>query len=337
MRTREIHLTSRPRGWPNEELFRVVEAELSEPGPGEVLIENSALSVDPYMRPKMDDVPSYTPPYQLNAPLEGRAVGTVIGSGDPTVPLGAQVLHRAGWREHALLPAADVTLLPDLDVPLTHHLGVLGITGFTAWIGLNVIESVTAGDQVFVSAAAGAVGSVAGQIARLRGAGRVVGSTGSTEKASWLCDELRFDAAINYREEPIGVALRRVMPQGCDLGFDNVGGDHLGAALEVMNDFGRLVMCGSISLYNESRPSPMPDNLVHVTRKRLTMRGFITSDHLSLREQFLAEVAPWVSSGDMVTRETVINGLDLMPRAFVAMLSGATTGKTVVRLTAAEQ
>jgi NADPH-dependent curcumin reductase CurA len=265
--------------------------------------------------------------------MEGRAVGRVVATSGTGIPVGTPVLHRGGWREHALLAAADVTVLPDLDMPLSHHLGVLGTTGFTAWVGLSVIAPVHPGDRVFVSAAAGGVGSIAGQIARLRGATQVAGSAGSADKVAWLRDDLGFDEAINYRETAIGPALRAAMPDGCDVYFDNVGGDHLVAALDAMNDFGRVALCGSVSAYNAAEPVAMPGNLFHATRKRLTMRGFIVSDHMNLREKkFLTEMVPWVRDGKVKTRETVSDGLDSMPGAFLGMLAGANTGKSVVRL-----
>ncbi|MFS3128827.1 NADP-dependent oxidoreductase [Nocardioides sp. Bht2] len=332
VRSREIQLVARPDGAATLDLFRIVEVDLRDPGPGEVLVRNEALSVDPYMRPKMDDVVSYTPPYALNVAMEGRAIGTVVASGADAVRVGTLVAHRAGWREYGLLRADEVEVLPDLGLPPTLHLGVLGITGFTAWVGLSGLAGRSSSERVFVSAAAGAVGSVAGQLARLRGARQVVGSAGSPEKVAWLRDELGFDAALDYRAAPIGATLPGVMPEGCDLYFDNVGGEQLSAALEVMNDYGSIVACGSIASYQTPGTSSAPANLHQVTRRRLTMRGFIASDHLHLREEFLTEVVGWVRSGELIGKESVSDGLASMPRAFLGMLRGANIGKTVVRL-----
>ena len=338
-RTREIHLASRPSGWPTPDNFRTVEVELPAPGSGEVLVRNTVMSVDPYMRGRMNDVKSYVPPFRLDAPLEGGAVGEVLASGDGHVPVGATVLHQAGWREHALLPAKHVRVLDTSLAPATAYLGVLGMPGLTAYVGLTRIAPVKEGDTVFVSGAAGAVGSVAGQIARLRGAARVVGSAGSAakvvgsagseEKVRWLTEELGFDVAFNYKDAKVVKQLAEHAP--VDVYFDNVGGDHLEAAIEVFNRDGRAALCGAISTYNATEPPPGPRNLFQLVAKGLTLKGFIVSWYAAEHgPAFAAEVGDWLRSGQLTYDETVVQGLDRTVDAFLGMLRGDNTGKMVV-------
>ena len=328
--TREIHLASRPSGWPTPENFRLVEVDLGEPGPGEVLVRNTCMSVDPYMRGRMNDVKSYVPPFQVGAPLDGGAVGEVLASSDPSVPVGATVLHQAGWREHALLPARAVRVVDVSQVPATAYLGVLGMPGMTAYVGLTRIAEMREGDAVLVSGAAGAVGSLAGQMARLLGASRVVGSAGSAEKVAWLTDELGFDAAVNYKDGPVARQLKEHGP--FDVYFDNVGGDHLEAAMFHLNDFGRIAACGAIAQYNEAEPVPGPRNMMMIVSKRLTLRGFIVSDHADVAAEFYQRAGAWVAEGRLTARETVVDGLDHAADAFLDLLRGGNTGKMLVRL-----
>jgi len=330
LQTREIQLASRPSGWPSAENFRLVAVELAEPGPGEVLVRNTFMSVDPYMRGRMNDVKSYVPPFRLDAPLEGGAVGEVVASGDESVPVGATVLHQAGWREHALLPAGAVRVVDVERVPASAYLGVLGMPGLTAYVGLTRIAELQAGDAVLVSGAAGAVGSLAGQMARLLGASTVVGSAGSAAKVAWLTDELGFDAAVNYKDGPIARQLKEHAP--FDVYFDNVGGDHLEAAMLHLNDFGRVALCGAIAQYNESEPVPGPRNMMMIVSKRLTLRGFIVSDHADLAGEFYRRAGAWVAEGKLTARETVVEGLDHAVDAFVDLLRGGNTGKMLVSL-----
>ena len=328
--THEIHLASRPAGWPTPENFRLVEVELPEPGPGEVLVRNTFLSVDPYMRGRMNDVKSYVPPFSLDAPLDGGAVGEVISSGDDSVSVGDTVLHQAGWREHALLPAGAVRTIDVSRVPASAYLGVLGMPGLTAYVGLTRIAELKEGDAVLISGAAGAVGSVAGQIARLLGASKVVGSAGSPEKVAWLTDELGFDAAVNYKDGPVGKLLKEHAP--FDVYFDNVGGDHLEAAMFHLNAFGRVALCGAVASYNDEQPTPGPRNMMMIVSKRLTLRGFIVSDHGDLAGEFYRRAGAWVAEGKLTYRETVVDGLDSTPGAFIDLLRGGNTGKMLVRL-----
>ncbi len=328
--SREIQLAARPSGWPTPDDFRLAEVEVRDPGAGEVLVRNTYMSVDPYMRGRMNDVKSYVPPFQLDSPLDGGAVGEVVASGDESVPVGSTVLHQAGWREHALLPVGAVRVVDVSRVPASAYLGVLGMPGLTAYVGLTRIAGLREGDAVLVSGAAGAVGSVAGQIARLLGASKVVGSAGSAEKVAWLTDELGFDAAVNYKDAPIARQLKEHGP--FDVYFDNVGGDHLEAAMFHLNDFGRIAACGAIAQYNDAEPTPGPRNMMMIVSKRLTLRGFIVSDHADAATEFYQRAGAWVADGSLTSRETVVEGIDHAVDAFLDLLRGGNTGKMLVRL-----
>ncbi len=328
--TREIHLASRPSGWPTQDNFRLVPVELPDPGPGELLVRNTFMSVDPYMRGRMNDVKSYVPPFQLGAPLDGGAVGEVVASGDEAFAVGDTVLHQLGWREHALVPSAHARKVDTSRIPASAYLGVLGMPGLTAYVGLTRIAEVKQGDTVFISGAAGAVGSVAGQIARHLGAAKVIGSAGSPEKVAWLTDELGFDAAFDYHDDRVA---RLLAPHGpVDVYFDNVGGEHLEAAIFHMSDFGRLALCGAIATYNDDKPSPGPRNMMMVTSKRLTLRGFIVTDHADAASEFFRRAGAWLADGKLSYRETVVEGLDHAVDAFLDLMRGANTGKMIVRL-----
>jgi NADPH-dependent curcumin reductase CurA len=327
--TREIRLASRPSGEPTDANFELAETAIPEPGPGEMLVRNSYLSVDPYMRGRMRDVKSYIPPFQVGDPLEGGAVGQVVASNGGQLEEGAWIQHLAGWREHSLIDGG-YPVDPDL-APISTALGVLGMPGLTAYAGLTDVAPVQEGETVFVSAAAGAVGSAAGQIARLRGC-RVIGSAGSPEKVAWLTDELGFDAAFDYKQAPVAEALREHAPKGIDAYFDNVGGDHLSAALARMRTHGRIALCGAVAQYNEEGPQPGPDNFLAMLPQRLTIRGFIVLDHFGLMGAFAEEVGGWVSSGDLRYRETVVEGIENMPSAFNGLLAGDNIGKMLVKV-----
>ncbi|MPZ85994.1 MAG: zinc-binding dehydrogenase [Actinophytocola sp.] len=332
--TREIHLAARPVGWPEPTDFALVPTELPDPAGGQLVVRNLFMSVDPYMRPKMNDVKSYTPPYELGKPLYGGAVGEVVESRvDGFVP-GDLVLHGLGWREHALLDASGARKLEQIaGVAVSHYLGALGSTGLTAYVGLLDMAEFRAGDTVFVSGAAGAVGTMAGQIARLRGAKRVIGSAGSAEKVAHLTEKLGFDAAFNYRDGHLFRQLADAAPDGIEVYFDNVGGDHLEAAIGVLNVRGRVAMCGSVSQYNATEPPPGPRNLSLAVGKRLSLRGFIVTDHYARFPDMIREVGGWLRNGDLVVAETIVDGgLDKAVDAFLGMLRGDNTGKAVVRL-----
>jgi NADPH-dependent curcumin reductase CurA len=330
--TREIRLASRPHGEPTDENFDIAEVALPEPAPGEVLVRNSYLSVDPYMRGRMRDVKSYVPPFQVGEPLEGGAVGQVVASNGGRFEEGTWIQHMKGWREHSLVGESDLAFPIDPAVaPIGTALGVLGMPGLTAYAGVTEIAPIAAGETVYVSAAAGAVGSVAGQIARLRGC-RVVGSAGSAEKVVWLTEELGFDAAFDYHDGDLPTLLREHCPKGIDVYFDNVGGDHLSAALGRMRVHGRIALCGAVAEYNEETPQPGPANFVQVVPRRLSLRGFIVLDHGHLMKEFLSEVGAWVASGELRYRETVVDGLEKMPGAFNGLLAGDNIGKMLVKV-----
>ncbi|WP_440072385.1 NADP-dependent oxidoreductase [Streptosporangium sp. OZ121] len=328
-----MRLASRPSGWPAPENFETVEVELPAPAEGEILVRNLFMSVDPYMRGRMNEGKSYIPPFQVGEPLDGGALGEVVVSRAPGLAPGDTVTHRYGWREYAVLDAKEARKVEEIPgVPLSAYLGALGMTGLTAYVGLLDIARFKEGEAVFVSGAAGAVGSMAGQIARLKGASRVVGSAGSREKVTHLIRDLGFDAAFNYRDGEIREQLARAAPGGIDVYFDNVGGEHLEAAIDELRTYGRAAMCGSISSYNATEPVPGPRNMGLTVGKRLTLRGFIVSDHQARLPDMIAEVGTWLREGKITFTETVVDGLENAPRAFIDMLRGANTGKMLVRL-----
>ncbi|UCM91735.1 NADP-dependent oxidoreductase [Streptomyces marincola] len=330
---REWHLVSRPRGWPVPDDFALREVPVRRPADGEVLIRNLHLSVDPYMRGRMNDVKSYVAPFALDEPMDGAAVGEVVESAAAGFSPGDHVLHSFGWREYATAEAARVTPVSAELAPLTAYLGVLGMPGLTAYAGLVEVAELREGDVVFVSGAAGAVGGQAGQIARLMGASRVIGSAGSDEKVRLLTEEYGFDAAFNYRAGPVGEQLAAAAPDGIDVYFDNVGGDHLEAALDAFNVHGRAVICGMIAQYNATEPPAAPRNLMLTVGKRLRLQGMLVRDHQELQPRFVEEVSAWIRSGELTYRETVAEGIENTVDAFLGMLRGLNTGKMIVSLT----
>ncbi|MFH9348273.1 NADP-dependent oxidoreductase [Kitasatospora sp. NPDC017646] len=329
---REWHLAARPQGWPVPADFALVEAPVRTPGPGEILVRNTHLSVDPYMRGRMNDVKSYVPPFQLGQAMDGGAVGYVVASGAEGFAPGDAVLHGLGWREYATLDAAHAVKVDPDAAPLSAYLGVLGMPGLTAYAGLLAVGGLKEGDKVFVSGAAGAVGSLVGQIARLKGASLVVGSAGSAEKVAKLVDEYGFDAAFNYKDAPVAEQLAKAAPEGIDLYFDNVGGDHLEAAIGALGVHGRAVLCGAIAQYNETTAPAAPRNLAMAIGKRLRLEGMLVRDHAALQPQFVTEMAGWLRSGELRTEETVVDGFENAAQAFIDLLRGVNTGKMVVRL-----
>ena len=329
---REVRLAARPQGEPKPTDFELAEVEVPAPGDGEVLVRNLFMSVDPYMRGRMNDVKSYVPPFQLGAALDGGAVGEVVASTVDSHREGDLVLHGLGWRTHAVAPAKGFKVLQRTDgVSPSAYLGVLGMPGLTAWAGLFDVASYVDGETVFVSGAAGAVGSLVGQLVKVRG-GTVIGSAGSAEKVAWLTDELGFDAAFDYKSGPVAQQLREAAPDGLDVYFDNVGGEHLEAAIGSLKVHGRAAICGMISIYNNTEPEPAPRNLAQVVGKRLRLQGFLVSDHGHLNKQFLSEVVPMLADGRVKAQETVVDGIDSAVDAFLGLLSGANTGKMVVRV-----
>jgi len=332
--SREIHLRSRPDGMPTADNFEVVEARVPEINAGQMLVRNVWMSVDPYMRGRMVDRKSYVPPFQLGAPLDGGSVGRVVASRHPDFAEGDYVCGFAsgGWREFYV---SDGSMLQKVDptlAPLQAYLGVMGMPGLTAYTSLLRIGEPQQGETIFVSAAAGAVGSVVCQIAKLKGC-RVVGSAGSEAKVGWLEREAGVDAAINYRScGDLMAAVANVCPQGIDIYYENVGGEHLEVALDLMNKNGRLVMCGMISLYNATAPPPGPRNLINVVGRSLKMQGFIVSDFLDMVPAFFTDMGRWIGAGKIKWQETVVDGIENAPKAFIGLFSGDNLGKMLVRL-----
>jgi NADPH-dependent curcumin reductase CurA len=328
--SREIRLSSRPKGMPIADNFDLVQTELEPLQEGQVLVRNLYMSVDPYMRGRMNDTKSYVPPFQLGKPLEGSAVGEVIESRAEAFKPGDVVTSSFGWREAFIASPKELHSVSREVQPLSIYLGALGMTGLTAWAGLNLVE-VKAGDVIFVSGAAGAVGSVAGQLAKLRGC-RVIGSASSAEKIKFLQDECGFDVAFNYKSGPILEQLNLAAPDGIDVYFDNVGGETLEAALSALRVHGRIIACGGISGYNEEKPKPGPYNLFNMTTKRLTMKGLIVSDSLDRQGEFEQEVGSYFRAGKLKSKETVAEGIDQAVGAFLGLFEGKNFGKMVVKL-----
>lgn len=329
--SREVHLKRYPVGMPHLDDFEIVETTVNEPGPGEVLVRNLWMSVDPYMRGRMSSGKSYIQPFALGEPMDGRAIGQIVRSRNPGYPEGALVRHSSGWCEHFLSTGSDLESIEPGSIPLQSYLGIMGAPGMTAWVGLLCIGKLVEEEDVFVSAAAGTVGSAACQIARIHDC-RVAGSAGSPEKVAWLKEEADIDA-FNYREcGSLSDELAARFPEGIDLYYENVGGEHLAAALSAMKDFGRVVACGMISTYNDHPGAPGSENLMHIVRKRIRMEGFIVRDHLSLKEEFADQMATWIGEGKIKWRETVVCGLEKAPDAFIGLFRGENIGKMLVKL-----
>ncbi|GGZ22698.1 NADP-dependent oxidoreductase [Streptomyces inusitatus] len=328
--SREWQLVARPLGWPKKEDFALREAPVTEPGPGRILVRNLYFSVDPYMRGRMNDVKSYLPPFQLDHPMEGGAVGEIVASAAEGFAVGDHVVHNLGWREYAEVPAEQAVKADASLAPLSAYLGVLGMTGLTSYAGLLRSASFKEGDAVFVSGAAGAVGSQVGQIARIKGASRVIGSAGSDEKVKLLTEEYGFDAAFNYKNGSVAEQLQQAAPDGIDVYFDNVGGDHLQAALGSLRLHGRIALCGMIAQYNDTELAPGPSNLPLMIGKRLRMQGLLVTDHFDLQPEFVRDTAGWIAAGELKYAETVVKGIEHGYDAFVGMLRGENTGKMLV-------
>jgi NADPH-dependent curcumin reductase CurA len=330
---KQIHLTSRPDGMPTQDNFEIVEVELPAPSAGEVLVKNLYMSVDPYMRGRMNENAIYAAPYALNKPMYGGAVGKVIESGDPDLQPGDIVLNQCAWQDGFIGTSATLLkLVPFDENQLSLYLGTLGMPGLTAYVGLLKYGEPKAGETVFVSAAAGAVGANVCQIAKLKGC-RVIGSVGSDEKAQWILDECGADAAINYKTcGNLTKALSQAASDGVDVYFENVGGDHLQAALNIMNPFGRIAACGMIASYNYAKPAPGPNNLGLIIGKKVRINGFIVSDHGDMRPEFLDAMEQWIGEDKVKTRETVVEGIDNAVDAFLGLFAGSNFGKMIVKL-----
>jgi NADPH-dependent curcumin reductase CurA len=327
--SRAWHLKSRPSGMPTHDNFELKETDLPPVGVGMVRVRNRWLSVDPYMRGRMNDVKSYVPPFQVGEPLEGGAVGEVVESNAEGFAPGELVLHMGGWRDEAVVPARGVNKLPNLGVEPQKFLGVLGVTGATAYFGLLDVASAVQGDVVFVSAAAGAVGSVVVQLAKARGM-TVIGSAGGADKCE-LVRSLGADQVIDYQAGPILKSLAAAAPEGIDVYFDNVGGDHLDAAFALARNNARFAICGMIAGYNDPKPAEFRF-IMRIIAARIRLKGFIVFDFQSRMDEFYREMGQLVASGRIKAQETVVDGLENTPDAFLGLFEGANTGKMLVRL-----
>ncbi len=329
--SREIRLKSRPVGMPTADNFEVAAVTLPDPGPGEVQVRNTWMTVDPYMRGRMIVVLSYVPAVQIGEALQGGAVGEVVASNDPAFKAGDLVQSFFGWREAFNAPANAVQALDTHGLPPQAFLGVAGMPGMTAWVGLLKIAALKDGDVVFVSGAAGAVGQVVCQIAKLKGH-TVIGSAGGADKMAYL-KEIGVDHAIDYKAEPdLTAALMRAAPGGVDVYFDNVGGAHLEAALMAARPFGRFALCGAISQYNATDLGPGVRGLIMAVGKQLRLEGFIVSSHFDQLPVFVEEMAGWIAEGKVTWRETVENGVENAPAAFLKLFKGENLGKMLVKL-----
>jgi NADPH-dependent curcumin reductase CurA len=332
MKSREVRLKRWPRGLPAHADFEIVDTEVRAPGEGELLVRNLFLSVDPYMRGRMRPGKSYVAPFEPGKPLEGGAVGVVLESRNPAFPEGVHVLSEMGFRESFVSDGSELEQIDPGPHTPSAYLGVLGMPGRTAYVGLTEIGKPEPGETVYVSAAAGAVGSVVCQVAKIRGC-RVVGSAGSEEKVRWLLEKAGVDGAFNYKDyRSIARELRRQCRDGIDIYFDTVGGDHLEAAIANMNDYGRIVSCGMISRYNDTEAMPGPSNLTLFVTRRLRMQGFIVSDYPQLKEPFQRAMKAWLSEGLVVHEQTVVQGIDSGIDALIGLFSGKNLGKMVVQL-----
>jgi hypothetical protein len=329
--SREVRLKSRPQGMPTTANFEIVSVELPAPGPGEVQVRNTWMTVDPYMRGRMNDVKSYSPPFQLGEAMQGGAVGEVVASNDPSFKAGDAVQSFFGWREAFNAPAGAVQKLDTHGLPPQAFLGVAGMPGLTAYVGLLKVAALKDGDVVFVSAAAGAVGQVVCQIAKLKGH-TVIGSAGGAEKVAYL-KGLGVDHVIDYKaEKDLTAALMRAAPDGIDVYFENVGGAHLEAALMAAKPFGRFALCGMISDYNATDAGAGVHGLIQAVGKQLRLEGFIVSSFFDQMPAFVQDMSGWIASGKVKWEETVEHGIDRAPDAFLKLFTGENLGKMLVKL-----
>jgi len=331
IQSREVRLGRRPQGEPGLNCFTFATVNVPDPAPGEVLVRNLYMSVDPYMRGRMNEGRSYVPQFEIGKPLEGGAVGRVIASQDEKLPAGSFVFSMYGWRDAYVAPVSSLRIIDTTLASPSAYLGILGVTGLTAWVGLFSIAKLKDGETVFISAGAGAVGSAACQFAKMHGC-RVIASASSENKLAYLRTELKVDYAFNYREGNAVEHLRSAAPEGINVYFDNTQGPQLEAALYALANYGRVAMCGGIAGYNV--PVSGPRNLIQIVGKRLFLQGYIVSDHFKEIPALLAEAVPALSSGKLVNRETFVDGLDSAPAALLDLLhsSAGNIGKMVVRL-----
>jgi NADPH-dependent curcumin reductase CurA len=329
--SREIRLKSRPSGLPTADNFELATVELRDPAPGEVQVRNLWMTVDPYMRGRMNDVKSYAPPFQLGKAMDGGAIGQVTATNDPGFKEGDLVQSGFGWREGFTAAALSVQKLDPRGLPVQAFLGAAGMPGLTAYVGLLKIAELKEGDVVFVSGAAGAVGSMVCQIAKAKGH-TVIGSAGGAEKVAFL-KAIGVDHVIDYKaEKDLNAALMAAAPDGIDVYFDNVGGPHLEAALSSAKLFARFAICGMISIYNATKPEPGPSNLAQLIGRNIRMEGFIVSHHFDMMPQYVADLSRWVAAGKVTWKETVFEGIEKAPEAFMGLFTGENLGKMLVKL-----
>jgi len=332
MISKEVQLAARPDGEPKDSDFQIAEVPVAAPGAGEFLVQNLWMSVDPYMRGRMMDRESYVPPFQIGETMDGGCIGKVIESNNENFAVGDYVNSMNGWRELYVTDGAMVNKIDPAMGPIEANLGTLGMPGMTAYAGLFKVAGLKDGENVFVSAASGAVGAVVCQLAKAHGC-YVVGSAGSDDKCKWLEEVAGIDKAINYKTcGDLDAAVRDAFPKGIDVYFENVGGAHLQAAINYMNPHGRAALCGMIEQYNDKEPRPGPNNLIQIVGKSLKLEGFIVSNHLDIIPDFYAEMAKLIGSGKMKTEQTVEEGIENAPKAFLNLFSGANFGKMLVKI-----
>lgn len=335
---REVHLKQYPNGMPSEEIFEIVKVNIPQPKEGEFLVKNLWMSVDPYMRGRMkspEESKSYISSYRLRKPLEGSCIGQIIESYNNNFKVGEFVLGNFGWRDYWISNGRDIMKVNSKIAPIQTYLGALGMPGLTAYVGLINIGKLNEGkDTVFISAASGAVGSIACQIAKIKGC-HVVGSAGSDEKVEWLYDSIKLDYAFNYKtigENNLSSELKKGCPEGIDLYFDNVGGKHLEAALDNTKIFGRIVLCGMISQYNVTAPYVGPSNIFLAITNRIRLQGFIITDYYEMFNQFQENMSNWIKDGKIKWKETIIQGLENSPKAFIGLFKGENFGKMLIKI-----
>ena len=331
-RNTQIRLASRPSGWVTESNFSVTHEPLPDVDDGQILVRNIFMSVDPYMRGRMNETKSYIPPFELGEVLKAGVVGQVVTSRHTGFSAGDHVSGMLGWENYSLTDGSQLRKIAPGALPLSYHLGILGMPGMTAYVGLHTIAGLKPDDTVFVSAASGAVGSVVGQLASIHGC-RVTGCAGSDEKVAMLTASLGYDAAFNYKKsQSIPASIREVCPDGIDVDFENVGGEIFEAALWNMREFGRIALCGMIANYNDEQLAPGPRGMMAVIGRRLTIRGFIVTDHPQACQEYVTKAADWLAEGKLTYHETVAEGIESAPGAFIDLLQGNNIGKQIVRL-----
>jgi len=329
---KQIRLASRPSGWAKEENFTLTEKAVPEPADGQLLVRNIFMSVDPYMRGRMNDTKSYVPPFQIGEVLQAGVVGQVAASRHPDFAEGDYVTGMLGWENFSISDGSQLRKVTAGAVPLSYYLGILGMPGMTAYVGLFEVAQAQPEDTVFVSAASGAVGSVVGQLASIHGC-HVAGCAGSDDKVALLTEEFGYDAAFNYRNsKSLSTSIREVCPKGIDVDFENVGGELFEAALWNMRDFGRIALCGMIASYNDEQLEPGPRGMMLIIGRRLRIRGFIVSDHPEACQEYVVKASAWLAEGKLKYQETIAEGIENAPAAFINLLSGGNVGKQIVKL-----